>query len=263
MAGQEYRFHRTGLWLPYEEHPTAIDLFCGCGGFSLGVMQAGFEVVAAVDWDAYAAMTYMVNLGSYPIDIHFIEETDKDRLEKAIQRQTKQKKSVELSPMTISGSGWISHNPEVPPVKNFWLGDIRRLSGKDILDALGMKPGEVDLVFGGPPCQGFSTAGKQDVMDPRNSLVFDFIRLVLEIQPKTMVFENVPGILNMITPEGMPVVDEICLILEDGGFGTMKALKKSLLASSGAGAMLRGKPKTEKKHDSQTSEEAEQMSLFG
>jgi DNA (cytosine-5)-methyltransferase 1 len=227
-------------------------------------MQAGFEVVAAVDWDAYASMTYMVNLGSYPIDIHYIDETDRERFEKAVQQEIKRKKSKEIVPMMVSGSGWISHHPEVPPVKNFWLGDIRKLSGRDILDVLGMEPGEIDAVFGGPPCQGFSTAGKQDVMDPRNSLVFDFARLVLEIQPKTMMFENVPGIVRMVTPEGLPVVDELCRILEDGGFGTMNTLKKSLLASSGAGAMLKGS-KAEKggvQKRGQASEESKQISLF-
>jgi len=79
-------------------------------------------------------------------------------------------------------------------------------------------------------------------MDPRNSLVFEFTRLVLEIQPRAMVMENVPGILSMVTPEGLPVVDSICRILEDGGFGQFDALRRSLLATSGAGAMLSGKP---------------------
>src|SRR5690606_41219849 len=54
----------SGLYVPAEERrPTAVDLFCGCGGFSLGILEAGFDVLAGVDNDCAAAQTYMVNLG--------------------------------------------------------------------------------------------------------------------------------------------------------------------------------------------------------
>ncbi|MFB8792584.1 MAG: DNA cytosine methyltransferase [Potamolinea sp.] len=52
---------------------------------------------------------------------------------------------------------------------------------------------EIDVVFGGPPCQGFSMIGKRDIDDSRNALVFHFIRLVLELKPKFFVMENVRG----------------------------------------------------------------------
>lgn len=52
---------------------------------------------------------------------------------------------------------------------------------------------EIDVVFGGPPCQGFSLIGKRFLDDPRNSLVFHYIRLVVELQPKFFVLENVKG----------------------------------------------------------------------
>lgn len=53
---------------------------------------------------------------------------------------------------------------------------------------------DIDVVFGGPPCQGFSLMGKRDISDDRNSLVFNFLRLVLDLQPKYFVMENVRGI---------------------------------------------------------------------
>ncbi|WRH65050.1 MAG: DNA cytosine methyltransferase [Planktothrix sp. GU0601_MAG3] len=53
---------------------------------------------------------------------------------------------------------------------------------------------EIDVVFGGPPCQGFSLMGKRAFDDPRNSLMFHFIRLVDELQPRYFVLENVPGL---------------------------------------------------------------------
>ncbi len=85
------------------------------------------------------------------------------------------------------------------------------------------------------------------MMDPRNSLVFDFARMVLEIFPKTMVMENVPEIVNMITPEGLPVIDTLTKILESGDFGYADRLKKILMASSGTGiAIRRGKNDSDK-----------------
>jgi len=224
-----------GLWLPERvaHRPTCVDLFCGAGGFTLGMIQGGFEVLAGVDNDPYSMLTYLLNLGSYPCEIHYVTPEDGERANKVAQKH---------ADGTRAGQGWISHNPDVPGVGHFWLGDVRKVTGAEILDALGLEVGELDCVCGGPPCQGFSISGKQDVMDPRNSLVFEFARLVLEMRPKTMVMENVPGILSMVTPEGLPVVDELCRVLQDGGFGTVEALKRSLLATAGAGAALRGDP---------------------
>jgi len=255
-----YERHRSGLYLPYKQRPTAIDFFCGCGGISLGFIQAGFEIVAAVDYDEKALTTYMVNLGSYPINIHYIDDSDKDRLNKFLMRQMKEDKSGKIHRAFTSGSGWIRSEPDAPPVKNIWMGDVRKLSGKQILDELGMEPGEIDCVAGGPPCQGFSTAGKREVMDPRNSLIFEYARLILEIQPKTFMMENVPGILTMVTPEGIPVVDAFCKILSEGGFGGYEALKKTLLATSGAGVAL--KTGTRSRLVNEDPGDKEQLSLF-
>jgi DNA (cytosine-5)-methyltransferase 1 len=72
----EYIRTDSGLLLPeqyYQKRPIAIDLFCGCGGFSLGMIDGGFRVVAAVDQDPTAALAYLANLGSYPVDLRFIE----------------------------------------------------------------------------------------------------------------------------------------------------------------------------------------------
>jgi DNA (cytosine-5)-methyltransferase 1 len=249
--------------------PIAMDFFAGCGGFSLGFMKAGFEVVAANEWEPNATITYLVNLGSYPVNIHYIGSGDKERLNKQLENQIKREDREEKKDPSgkgnlkkwdtkygiyntaigskLSGSGWIRHNPSIPPVRNFWFGDIRKLKGQDMLDKLGLRQGDVDCVCGGPPCQGYSILNsKRNVMDPRNSLVFEYARMITEIQPKTFVMEEVPNILNMETPEGFPVIDELARILEDGGFGTMDALKKMLLNTSGCGAALKGKPKEKK-----------------
>lgn len=229
--------------------PVAVDLFAGCGGMGLGLMQAGFHVRAAADKAPDAALTYMYNLGAYPCKFVFIDPDDEAGFEKLLRREMGyNRKTKTIVKAFVSGSGWRSNNPTIPGCEVFFLGDIRKLTGERILQEIGMQRGEVDLVCGGPPCQGFSTAGRRDVMDPRNSLVFEFARIVLDIFPKTMMMENVPGIASMVTPEGLPVIDTLIRILEAGNFGLADALKKSLMLSSGAGiAMRRGKNNNEKK----------------
>lgn len=71
---------------------------------------------------------------------------------------------------------------------------IEDIRGQDLL--FGYKVGEIDVVVGGPPCQGFSLIGLRDHTDPRNKLVSHFIRIVDEIKPKTFMMENVPGMLS-------------------------------------------------------------------
>jgi DNA (cytosine-5)-methyltransferase 1 len=71
---------------------------------------------------------------------------------------------------------------------------IAELTGADIRLAAGLGRREIDCVFGGPPCQGFSMIGKRVLDDPRNSLVLDFVRIVAELDAKTFVFENVKGL---------------------------------------------------------------------
>jgi DNA (cytosine-5)-methyltransferase 1 len=71
---------------------------------------------------------------------------------------------------------------------------IAKLTGSAIRLAAGLGNSEIDCVFGGPPCQGFSMIGKRALDDPRNSLVLDFVRIVAELDAKSFVFENVKGL---------------------------------------------------------------------
>ena len=125
--------------------PKAIDLFSGCGGLTLGLKQAGFRVVGAVEIDRLAVETYKAN-----------------------------------------------HKRVV-----VWEQDIRRLSGAEVMRRLKLRPGQLDLLAGCPPCQGFSTlttlngrVGK----DRRNDQVFQFLRFVRVLRPKAVMMENVPGL---------------------------------------------------------------------
>ncbi len=75
--------------------------------------------------------------------------------------------------------------------------DIADLSPQKVLDAIGLNPGEVDVLAGGPPCQSFSTAGKRAAtQDPRGTLLWQYLRFVEAIQPKFFLMENVRGLLS-------------------------------------------------------------------
>ena len=121
--------------------PVAVDLFAGAGGMTLGFEQAGFDVLAAVEFDPIHASVHEYNFPFWT---------------------------------TICRS-------------------VTDITAKEIRDKTAIGKSDVDVVFGGPPCQGFSLMGKRDLKDDRNSLVFHFIRLVLDLNPKFFVMENVRG----------------------------------------------------------------------
>jgi DNA (cytosine-5)-methyltransferase 1 len=130
----------------YTSRPIAVEFFAGAGGLSLGLEQAGFDVVLAVDRDGYHVATHERN---FPYGLAICASVSDLNAEK-----------------------------------------IRGLLGTER---------EIDLVAGGPPCQGFSHMGTRDVLDPRNTLVNEFVRLVLELRPKAFLMENVPGMQSGAT----------------------------------------------------------------
>lgn len=75
-------------------------------------------------------------------------------------------------------------------------GDIAALSVDDCLSMAGIVPGELDVLDGSPPCQGFSTAGKRQIDDPRNQLFREYVRLLRGLRPKVFVMENVSGMVK-------------------------------------------------------------------
>jgi DNA (cytosine-5)-methyltransferase 1 len=122
--------------------PVVIDLFCGAGGLSEGLKQAGFRPVVGVDFDKHAAATYRHN------------------------------------------------HPGVPVIE----GNVEHVTGSQLMVLAGTN--EIDLIAGGPSCQGFSTHGKRMQDDPRNFLFKHFVRLVDEVRPKMFLMENVKGMLT-------------------------------------------------------------------
>lgn len=229
---------------PPSVKPLALGLFDGAGGFALGFHEAGWHVIAGNEWWVTAAETYLCNLGSPDTSV-YVGKT-------AMPDATKRERAIhEAHPGQIvragdlfesAGTGWISSAPDRgEPCELFLLCDVHELTGDLIRDLLGVD--ELGCVFGGPPCQGFSVAGKQDPGDGRNQLVFEFARVVCELRPAAFCMENVPGILNMVTPEGLPIIDALALVFERGGMGEHEALKRSLLGTAGLGAAVKGAKK--------------------
>lgn len=93
-------------------------------------------------------------------------------------------------------------------------GDITNITYKDgIMPLIGGK--KIDVIVGGPPCQGMSLSGPRKFDDPRNSLYLSYIRLVSEIQPKAFVIENVPGLVSLFNGQ---IKDNIIKTFSDMGY---------------------------------------------
>ena len=82
------------------------------------------------------------------------------------------------------------------PNAEVWNRDIRKITPKEILSNFGIVKGELDLLDSSPPCQGFSIAGKREVLDERNELFLYTKRFIEGLQPKTFIIENVDGLLK-------------------------------------------------------------------
>ena len=75
-------------------------------------------------------------------------------------------------------------------------GDVAALRPERVLEAGGIEVGELDVLDGSPPCQGFSTAGKREVGDARNRLFMEYARLLGALRPRAFVMENVSGMVK-------------------------------------------------------------------
>jgi DNA (cytosine-5)-methyltransferase 1 len=95
-------------------------------------------------------------------------------------------------------------------------GDISKITKNQIIGKIKRK--SVDLVIGGPPCQGFSLAGRRNPNDPRNKLVKEFLRIVKDFRPKFFVIENVHGFRSMRDENGKLVMDIVRELAKESGY---------------------------------------------
>jgi len=134
---------------------TFIDLFSGCGGLALGLINSGWKGLFAIEKNESAFKTLRFNL----ID-NYIEKTS-----------------------CFSWPEWLELKPhDIVEFVNEYSEKLKSLQG------------EVHLVAGGPPCQGFSFAGRRNGDDPRNELYKYFLKVVGYVKPMLVLMENVEGI---------------------------------------------------------------------
>jgi len=133
-----------------------------------------------------------------------------------------------------SNQGWVHCDQKayLSPAKII-NADIREVNHRDLYSEDGL-----DLVVGGPPCQAFSSSGKQlSVLDPRGTLVMEFYRIVDALKPRMFLFENVRGLVTARDKSGEPggVITELIHILEEIGY----SCRAGLLNSADYGAYQR------------------------
>ena len=167
--------------------PTAIDLFAGAGGFSLGLRRAGFGVVLANEYSVDAEWTYRHNILGDTQEGAFPARPDEPsaRARKAYRTKARQRmlEDRESLPQDFE--------------RHMRGGDIREvLPNRWLRKWLERHPAGVDLLVAGPPCQGFSCAGRASQDDERNLLVQEAIRVIDVVQPRIAIVENVPGMLE-------------------------------------------------------------------
>lgn len=96
-----------------------------------------------------------------------------------------------------------------------WPGaDLSIIEPNRLLERAGLRPGQVDLIVGGPPCQGFSSAGAKDWTDSRNILLRNFVQIVLTLRPTWFIMENVEGLLT--ANGGVFIIEAVTRFLEAG-----------------------------------------------
>lgn len=104
------------------------------------------------------------------------------------------------------------NNPEI----EVFCGDITEASSKDYIVKKSLE-GAVDIICGGPPCQGFSMAGFRFIDDPRNQLFKEFVEVVSKVKPKVIVFENVEGLLSF---QGGAIYKSVLELFSELGYYT-------------------------------------------
>lgn len=157
-----------------------VDLFAGCGGLSLGFENAGGTSVLAVEKSDMAAHTYYRNFFNAGITSN-------------------------------EWATYLNQSIGAQASRGLVVAELRRVldSSETNLPAL-----DVDVVAGGPPCQGFSLAGRRNPGDARNMLPWEFLEFVERVSPKAVVIENVVGMSRSFSGDLPSVFEQLQTALE-------------------------------------------------
>lgn len=114
-----------------------------------------------------------------------------------------------------------THDRNFPRARAF-VRDLSRIEGSELRKLARIGRRNIDVIFGGPPCQGFSVGGKRDLTDRRNQLVYDFARLVRQLRPKYFVIENVKGLMQ---DHAKPVLTSLLRRLKRAGYSVVEPIQ--------------------------------------
>jgi DNA (cytosine-5)-methyltransferase 1 len=156
---------------------NAMSLFSGMGGDTCGIQKAGGNVTAYNEFWDKACESHDANFPSS----HIIEHVNTAETSESAEKTKKKVKKIK--------------NPR----------DIQNIPD----ETFESYTGNIDLIFAGFPCQGFSNGGKKDEADPRNALFYEFVRVTRIVKPKFVIGENVVGLLSRKNDLGKSYIDVI------------------------------------------------------
>ncbi len=164
--------------ITYRITPVGISVFTGIGGMDIGFKRVGGQLLLGADWELFTGI---------------VHENNKANVKDELRTE----------------GGFLSGDK---------YGNIKRMNGLDVLDyinktlKLNYVPGQIDFLFGGPPCPPFSIANAQrNAFDERALLIFHMLRLAREIKPKVVIIEQVPQVRS---PAIMPFWNKLRIVLD-------------------------------------------------
>jgi len=199
------KYFNTQCSIPFPKMElTFADFFCGCGGFSLGFIQAGLKCISAMDIAHDALHTYWYNL-CYKGWSHLWVDPQNPNL-KNLKKDNFWNDGKTNNTLFSKGipDNWLSPAVKEPmPCLNLFMYSIMDIEPEQWMEICKVRSGDISIFIGGPPCQGFSTANSfRNVLDERNQLPIRFIHYCKICRPKLVLMENVPGILTLGKQKG-------------------------------------------------------------
>jgi DNA (cytosine-5)-methyltransferase 1 len=186
---------------------THIELFAGCGGMSLGLETAGFDLIFANELSPMAGETFAYNILNE--DLEKKSET-KEKAKKSLWIKSNfppenLKERLRENPFKTQNGAYSDLNKTTNLSGKLIIGNVDLLldfliENSDITKKL--KEKNTDLISGGPPCQSFSLAGRREKNNEKNQLPLSFSKLAGLLQPKVVLLENVKGITSPFTENG-------------------------------------------------------------
>ena len=185
---------------------THIELFAGCGGMSLGLDSAGFELFFANELSPMAGETFAYNILNENLNSLSKEKKNafKSLWIKSNYPENDLENRLRENPFSTSTGKFSDLSESIDLKEKLLIGNIDHLL--EFLDnnpkiVKELKANNIDLVSGGPPCQSFSLAGRREKNNHKNQLPLSFARFAGLVKPKTVLLENVKGITAPFTEE--------------------------------------------------------------